>query len=114
MKSSVHALKMKNPKSFQSNHETGVRKIASYLEDLTDFLCEIMPTDRYEIVSSRAENEKSQIVSIKSRNGLSSCQVAEHLRRENIIVSSRGNRIRIAPHFFNNWEDIERLVENLP
>jgi selenocysteine lyase/cysteine desulfurase len=95
-------------------HETGVRKIASYLEDLTDFLCEIMPTERYEIVSSRAENEKSQIVSIKSRNGLSSCQVAEHLRRENIIVSSRGNRIRIAPHFFNNWEDIERLVENLP
>lgn len=95
-------------------HRTGAQKIASFLEKLTDFLCEIMPTDRYEIVSSRAKNEKSQIVSIESRYGLSSCQVAERLRRENIIVSSRGNRIRIAPHFFNNFEDIQRLVENLP
>jgi len=95
-------------------HETGVRKIADYLEKLTDFLCEIMPTERYEIISSRAKGEKSQIVSIESRNGLASCKIAEHLQRENIIVSSRGNRIRIAPHFFNNFEDIQRLVENLP
>ena len=95
-------------------HLTGVEKIASYLEKLTDFLCEIMPTDRYEIVSSRAKNEKSQIVSIESRNGLSSGEIAERLRRENVIVSSRGNRVRIAPHFFNNFEDVQRLVENLP
>lgn len=95
-------------------HHTGVEKIASYLEKLTDFLCEIMPTDRYEIISSRAKSEKSQIVCIKSRNGLSSCEIAEHLGRENIIVSSRGINIRIAPHFFNNFEDIQRLVENLP
>ena len=95
-------------------HQTGVRKIAAYLEKLTDFLCEIMPTTRYEIVSSRAGGEKSQIVSIEPKNNLSSCQIAEHLRRENIIVSPRGNRVRIAPHFFNNFADIERLVENLP
>ena len=94
--------------------ETGAEKIASYLEELTDFLCEILPTERYEIVSSRSKGEKSQIVCIENRKGLSSNAVAEHLRRENIIVSPRGSRIRIAPHFFNNWEDIEKLVENLP
>jgi len=95
-------------------HETGVRRIAAYLEKLTDFLCEIMPTERYEIVSSRARGEKSQIVCIESRNGLASGEVAERLKRENIIVSARGSRLRIAPHFFNNFEDIERLVGNLP
>jgi cysteine desulfurase/selenocysteine lyase len=95
-------------------HETGARKIAAYLEKLTDFLCEIMPTGRYEIVSSRDGGEKSQIVCIESRKGLSSCRIAEHLRRENIIVSARGTRLRIAPHFFNNFEDIEKLVGNLP
>jgi selenocysteine lyase/cysteine desulfurase len=73
-----------------------------------------MPTERYEIISSRARGEKSQIVCIESRNGLASCQIAERLKRENIIVSARGKRLRIAPHFFNNFEDIERLVENLP
>lgn len=94
--------------------ESGAEKIASYLEELTDFLCEILPTERYEIVSSRSKGEKSQIVCIENRKGLSSNAVAEHLRRENIIVSPRGSRIRIAPHFFNNWKDIEKLVENLP
>ncbi len=95
-------------------HETGVRRIAAYLEKLTDFLCEIMPTERYEIISSRARGEKSQIVCIEARSGRASCQIAEHLRRENIIVSARGSRLRIAPHFFNNFEDIERLVGKLP
>ncbi len=94
--------------------ETGAEKIASYLEELTDFLCEILPTEKYEIISSRAKCEKSQIVCIENRNGFSSNAVAEHLRREKIIVSPRGSRIRIAPHFFNNFGDIERLVENLP
>jgi cysteine desulfurase / selenocysteine lyase len=94
--------------------ETGAEKIASYLEELTDFMCEILPTERYEIISSRAKGEKSQIVCIENRKGFSSTAVAQHLRRENIIVSPRGSRIRIAPHFFNNFGDIERLVENLP
>ena len=88
--------------------------VAAYLEELTDFLCEILPTEKYEIISSRAKGEKSQIICIENRNGFSSNAVAEHLRRENIIVSPRGSRIRIAPHFFNNFGDIERLVENLP
>src|SRR5688500_7012857 len=83
-------------------HRTGVKTIASYLEKLTDFLCEIMPTDRYEIVSSRAKNEKSQIVIIESLNGHSSFHVAEQFRREKILPSSHDNSIRIDAHFVNN------------
>lgn len=95
-------------------HETGIRKISAYLENLTDFLCEILPTDRYEIISSRAPGEKSQIVSIEPRNGLTPNEIVDHLKQRDIIVSARGRRIRIAPHFFNNREDVERLVKNLP
>ena len=94
--------------------KTGIQKIASYLEELTDFLCEILPTEKYEIVSSRAKGEKSQIVSLKPRNCLSSNEISELLIRENIVVSSRGNLLRIAPHFFNNAGDIEKLVGILP
>ena len=95
-------------------HKTGAEKIESYLEDLSDYLCELLSGAGYEIVSSRAAGEKSQIVCVKNRNGLTSSQIAEHLQNENIIVSPRGSRVRIAPHFFNNREDIERLVEALP
>lgn len=93
---------------------TGARKIASYLEELTDFLCEILPTGRYEIASSRAPGEKSQIVSLCPRHGLTSKEIAERLQREDIIVSARGKLLRVAPHFFNNFGDIERLVAALP
>jgi selenocysteine lyase/cysteine desulfurase len=94
--------------------ETGVEKIENYLEELTDYLCELLAGKNYEIVSSRAKGEKSQIVCIKSTNGLTPSEIDERLQKENIVVSPRGDRIRVAPHFFNNKEDIERLVEALP
>ena len=95
-------------------HETGVRNIENYLEELTDFLCELLAGKDYEIVSSREKGEKSQIVCIKSRSDLTSNEIAKTLEAEKIIVSPRGDRLRIAPHFFNNHADIEKLVEYLP
>lgn len=95
-------------------HETGAERIENYLEDLTDYLCELLAGKNYEIVSSREKREKSQIVCIKHRNGLTSNEIAAHLQNKNIIVSPRGDRIRIAPHFFNNREEIETLVSELP
>jgi selenocysteine lyase/cysteine desulfurase len=94
--------------------QTGAREIAGYLEELTDYLCELLPKKNYEIVSSRAPGEKSQIVCIRHRENLPPNDIAEHLQRENVVVSPRGERIRIAPHFFNNRTDIERLIEALP
>lgn len=95
-------------------HETGAERIENYLKDLTDYLCELLAGKNYEIVSSREKGEKSQIVCIKHRNGLTSNEIAAHLQNKNIIVSPRGDRIRIAPHFFNNREEIETLVSELP
>lgn len=94
--------------------KTGIEKIAVHLAELTDFLCEIVPSKKYRIFSPRGKNEKSQIVSLLPQNGTSSAAAAEYLARENIIVSARGPLLRIAPHFFNNFADIERLAACLP
>jgi len=93
---------------------TGINKIQNYLENLTDYLCELLARKNYDVVSSREKNEKSQIVCVKYRGDLSSNEIADRLEREKVIVSPRGDRIRIAPHFFNNEQDIERLIEVLP
>ncbi|MCW5961500.1 MAG: aminotransferase class V-fold PLP-dependent enzyme [Pyrinomonadaceae bacterium] len=95
-------------------HETGAEKIQSYLEELTDYFCEILSSLYYEIVSSREEGEKSQIVCVRNRNGLSPNEIARQLESENIIVSPRNDRIRIAPHVFNTMSEIEHLVEYMP
>jgi selenocysteine lyase/cysteine desulfurase len=93
--------------------EIGPEWIADYLEYLTDMLCEGLGGKDYEIVSSRAPGERSQIVCIKSTTGKTPNEIFERLQKENIVVSPRGDRLRIAPHFFNNTGDIERLLENL-
>ena len=100
--------------SLQILCEAGVERIAAYLAELTDFLCEILPANRYKILSSRAAGERSQIVSIRPTNGRTCESVVSELAENNIHVSSRCQTIRIAPHFFNNFADIERFAAALP
>lgn len=94
--------------------ETGLTKIDDHLNDLTDHLCELLAGKDYDIVSSRTPGEKSAIVCVKHRGGIHCNEIAKTLQAANIVVSPRNDRLRIAPHFFNNLEDIERLVEHLP
>jgi selenocysteine lyase/cysteine desulfurase len=93
---------------------TGLRNIENYLADLSDQLCVGIAGKDYTVVSSRAPSEKSQIVCIKHNGGLSPTDLYEKLRSENIIVSPRGDRLRIAPHFYNNHADVDHIVECLP
>lgn len=95
-------------------NEAGIENIQNHLEELTDFLCESVPSDKYKVVSSRKTGEKSQIVCIEPQNGVTSDEIFKELDGKKIVVSSRNNKLRIAPHFYNNREDIESLVENLP
>lgn len=94
--------------------DTGLDRIETYLDELTDYLCELLAGKNYDIISSRTPGEKSAIVCIKHRNGLSSNDVAKQLEDQQIIVSPRGDRVRIAPHFYNDRSDIERLAAALP
>ena len=91
----------------------GTAAIASYLEQLTDYLCEQLEQTRYEVISSRAKGEKSQIVCIKHRHGLTSMDLYRRLAEQRIITAPRGERLRIAPHFYNNHADIDRLIAAL-
>jgi selenocysteine lyase/cysteine desulfurase len=45
---------------------------------------------------------------------MTSNEIAERLAAHNVIVSPRGDRVRIAPHLYNNSEDIEKLLSALP
>lgn len=93
--------------------ETGLSRIEGYLAGLTDELCDRLAAKNYDIVSSRDPAEKSAIVCIRHRGGQDCNAIAERLLAEGIIVSPRNDVLRIAPHFYNNSGDIERLLEAL-
>ena len=92
----------------------GVHRIANYLEELTDQLCESLKGKRYEVVSSRAPGEKSQIVCIRPLNGFSAMALYHQLNAKNIVTAPRGDRLRIAPHFYNTATEIDEFVKALP
>lgn len=94
--------------------EVGAENIERHLSNLTDHLCDGLAGKDYDMVSSRAQGERSQIVCVKHRGGMHPNQIAAQLESKKIIVSPRGDRLRIAPHFYNNLEDIEKLIEALP
>jgi cysteine desulfurase / selenocysteine lyase len=105
----IHGLKA----SLELIASVGTERISAYLEQLTGYLCERLEGLDYELVSSRAPGEKSQIVCIKHRHGVSSMELYKRLAEKNIITAPRGERLRIAPHFYNNREDIDRLISAL-
>ena len=92
----------------------GVRNIANYLEELTDDLCERLKGKRYELVSSRAPGEKSQIVSIRHVDRLSPMALYHQLKAKNIITAPRNNVLRISPHFYNTPKEVEDFINALP
>jgi cysteine desulfurase/selenocysteine lyase len=94
--------------------ETGTARIQSYLETLTDHLCGKLDKTKYEVVSSRRSDEKSQIVCIRHTAGLTSVDLYTHLKKQNIITAPRGDRLRISPHFYNTQEEIDELIKALP
>jgi selenocysteine lyase/cysteine desulfurase len=92
----------------------GVQQIQTYLENLTDHLCERLQDTSFEVVSSRAPLEKSQIVCIRHRGQLTPMDLYVHLKKRNIITAPRGNRLRISPHVYNTVAEIDELVSSLP
>lgn len=95
-------------------NDTGLVNIENYLEELTAALCSELDSRDYDIVSSRRPGEASQMVCIKHRSGMTPSDIAERLESEDVVISPRGDRLRISPHFYNNMEDIQKLMAALP
>lgn len=93
--------------------EADLKKVEAYLDELSEYLCERIASKDYEILSSRKEGERSAIVCVRHKGGLTPNEIAAQLEKEKVLVSPRLDRIRIAPHFFNNKEDIDRLIDAL-
>ncbi len=65
----------------------------------------------FRLYSSRHPGERSGIFSFVTPG--SPAQIATRLRRNGIETAVRGGRLRISPHFYNNDEDVERLLAAL-
>ncbi|MFN2530246.1 MAG: aminotransferase class V-fold PLP-dependent enzyme [Pyrinomonadaceae bacterium] len=93
---------------------SGTTTIEQYLENLSDYFCQQLDATKYEIVSSRRRGEKSQIVCIRHRHGVPATRLYAELKKKGIVTAPRGDRLRIAPHFYNTTAELDFLIKSLP
>jgi selenocysteine lyase/cysteine desulfurase len=86
----------------------GIDAIGQRILEVTDYLCDRAKAAGLDIYSSRHPGEASGIVSLL---GIADPAAAvRRCRAEGIIVNHRGGRLRVSPHAYNTFDEIDRLL----
>ena len=80
---------------------------------LNERLVEGLGARGYQVVSSQLPAERSGIVSFRHQHH-GSAAIRQRLHEAGVIVSLRERLVRVSAHFYNNADDIDRLLEALP
>lgn len=93
--------------------EVGAAEIEPRVLALADLAARGLADLGLAVVSSRRRGETSGIVTAVPAGGRSAEELVQELGRRDLILAARAGRVRIAPHFYNTAEEIERCLEEL-
>ena len=95
--------------------ELGPQRIGKYISELTDYLIEGLDRVGVEVVTPRAQESRSGIVTFSVGTAEENVALAERLSGRGVLVSVRYTSgvggVRVSCHFFNNRADVDRLLE---
>jgi cysteine desulfurase / selenocysteine lyase len=92
----------------------GIRHIEKRILNLTDYLIDNLQKMKLEILSPIEEKKyRSGIILFKAKKKSALNTVVELEKKRKIIVSARGKGVRVSIHFYNNEEDIDKLIVSL-
>ena len=92
----------------------GINQIERRILNITDYLIDKLQNLNLQILSPIEEKKyRSGIIVFKPNERKPLDIVIELEKKKKIIVSARGNGIRVSPHFYNNEDDIDKLVSAL-
>ena len=91
----------------------GTAAISKHVLALTDRLADGLQRLGADVLSPRGEGISSGIVTFRMP-GQESVALGQALQREGIITTWRPTGIRVAPHGYNTFEEIDRLVDLVP
>ncbi|MCI0702395.1 MAG: aminotransferase class V-fold PLP-dependent enzyme [Planctomycetia bacterium] len=87
----------------------GIENVQHRVIELTDYLCDRALSLGWQVFSSRAESEKSGIVSLLHPK-LPPDEVMKRCRTAGVIVNNRADRVRVSPHAYNTKDEIDRFL----
>ena len=92
--------------------EVGVDAIGARILDLTERLRKGLAQQGHQVYGPSKREECSGVISFVPRAG-SAEDVMRFLQRRRILVAARCGKVRVAPHFYNNELEINRVLELL-
>jgi cysteine desulfurase / selenocysteine lyase len=91
----------------------GPNRIERYLLSLNQYITGNLQDRGYQVMNAGRTEERSAITVCQGGN-ISAEETCKRLGDLNIIVSARLGKLRIAPHFYNTREEIDRMIAALP
>ena len=92
----------------------GIKEIEARILSLTDYLIKGLQETGCTIDTPITDRrERSGIVSF-CHQAVDSAELCQRLEAAGVIVSVRGNLIRVSPHFYNTEDELDRLLAVLP
>jgi len=90
----------------------GIENVAASILDITDHLSARLQEGGFRVVSPRAGEQRSGIVSFEFP-GADVMAVRRHCLEQNVASACRAGRIRASAHAYNNQDDVDRLINAL-
>ncbi|MDY3562084.1 aminotransferase class V-fold PLP-dependent enzyme [Gemmata sp. JC673] len=90
----------------------GIANVQQRVTELTDHLCDRAAARGWTVFSSRADGEKSGIVSLLHPT-LPPDEVVARAKHARVIVNSRAGRVRVSPHAYNTTDELDRFLAAL-
>lgn len=91
--------------------DAGVEAVGERILELTDYLCERARASGYGVYSSRATGEASGIVSLTGV--VDPAASVRRCKAAGVIVNNRAGRLRVSPHAYNSFDEIDHLLDVL-
>ena len=89
----------------------GIKNIQEHVLELNRYLTERLTAAGWKVLSPISDERARSAETLVAVD--EPARVVAGLARQNVIVTEKPQGIRVATHFFNNDEDIERLIEAL-
>lgn len=87
--------------------------IESRIKLLSDHVAGVLKDHGFDIFSPRDDSRWSGIITATTGNKEMNKSINKNLFQNGVIVSYRGNMLRVAPHFYNTLEDVEHFSVKL-
>ena len=94
--------------------EVGVENIRERNQQLTHLVVERVEDAGLELLSPRDDAQRGGLVRARIPGGREGAEKVLHqLFERDVVLDSRGDAVRISPHFFNTEDDIDRCFKEL-